>query len=118
MTDNLKISDDYPPSKCPSFEECSAPLCPLDPGIEKRVWWVFEPICRSHIYGKNRWIKKQRSIFKRKTKSYLGKPITYKALFKASRPQNYTPETRKRMSERLRQWRGKQAHSESDILGG
>jgi len=32
--------------RCPYFERCSVPLCPLDPDVGKRVYIEGEPICR------------------------------------------------------------------------
>ncbi len=32
--------------KCPRFQRCSVPLCPLDPEVEKRVYWEGEPTCK------------------------------------------------------------------------
>jgi hypothetical protein len=71
--------------RCGLFLKCSANLCPLDPDLKIRVWYADEDICRSHIYGKHRWIKKQRSIQRRKTKSWFGHPVTQDDLFAASR---------------------------------
>lgn len=48
-------------NSCSKFESCSAPLCPLDPEIAKRVWYSEEDVCH---YNKHRWIKKQKSIQK------------------------------------------------------
>lgn len=31
--------------KCPHFDCCNAPLCPLDPAMESRVFLRDEPIC-------------------------------------------------------------------------
>lgn len=32
--------------RCPKSLRCSAPLCPLDPGINKRIYLKGDPICR------------------------------------------------------------------------
>ena len=71
--------------KCGLFEGCSAPLCPLDSDLNARIWWADEEICKSRKFGQHRWIRKQRSIRKRKTKSWLDRPITYQDLYAASR---------------------------------
>ena len=36
-----------PFEECPSFQRCSAPLCPLDPQVELRVYRPGEPTCRA-----------------------------------------------------------------------
>lgn len=89
------------PEKCPSFETCSAMLCPLDPDLKGRTWFADEDICRSRTYGQRRWVRKQRSIQKRQTKSWLERPVTYDELFNASRPKQLTDEQRQAMAERL-----------------
>lgn len=33
------------PSACPKWDKCSAPLCPLDPALFKRVMRNDEPVC-------------------------------------------------------------------------
>ena len=86
---------------CHRFEYCSAPLCPLDAGLANRVWYHDEEICKAAKYNKHRWIKKQRSIVRRQTKSYLDKPITYQLLYDNSRPRQLTVEQRAAMAERM-----------------
>ena len=89
--------------KCNRFNECSAPLCPLDPDIKSRLWFHDEEICKSQEHNKHRWIKKQRSIVRLKTKSWLNKPITYNQLYAASRPRQLTDEQRQKLIERMQQ---------------
>lgn len=95
------------PKDCIRFQECSAPLCPLDPDIKERVWWAGEEdICKSRKHAKGlRWIKKQRSVVRRHTKSYFGTPITYEKLFDASRPRKMTEEQKRAAAERLKKMR-------------
>ena len=35
--------------KCPKFVKCNAPLCPLDPDVEQRVYVKGEPVCEQSI---------------------------------------------------------------------
>ena len=93
------------PKECPKFDTCSAPLCPLDPELKKRIWYWDEPICKNKKFQKLRWIKKQKSIQKRKFKSWLKKPITIIDLIRASRPRKLTPEERAKIGERLKRGR-------------
>ncbi len=89
--------------KCNRFNECSAPLCPLDPDIKDRLWFHDEEVCKSREHNKHRWIKKQRSIVRRQTKSWLDKPVTYKQLYAASRPKQLSDEQRAKMAIRMKQ---------------
>lgn len=49
--------------ECPKFEECSAPLCPLEKkNLEIACWYPEEGICGKHYYG---WIQNQKKIAKK-----------------------------------------------------
>ncbi len=38
--------------KCRHFEECNAPICPIDEeSIKSAIWYPDEEICRSNIHG-------------------------------------------------------------------
>ncbi len=56
---------------CGLFEECLAPLCPLDPGSLKGVWYADEEICRSRTYANLPWIRGQRKIRRVGAKGYF-----------------------------------------------
>ena len=92
---SMKMTD------CPSYNRCSAPLCPLDPNLKVRIWFTDEDICSGSSGSGKRWIKKQRSIVRRKTKSWFDKPINYQELYDASRPKRMSEEQRAELRERL-----------------
>jgi len=49
---------------CPRFEQCSAPLCPLDEkGSLPGVWYPDEEICKKTPAPK--WVRRQRKIAKK-----------------------------------------------------
>jgi len=55
-----------PNSKCPSFEGCSAPLCPMDDSCKTALWYSDEPICGSYAMRRlYKWIRVQRKIVKK-----------------------------------------------------
>jgi hypothetical protein len=83
---------------CNRFESCNAPLCPLDTELTSRVWYPDEDVCKCQKHNKHRWIKKQRSIVRRQTKSYLDRPITYQELYDSSRPRQLTGEMINRLA--------------------
>lgn len=89
---NVVVRETEKMEKCRLFEECGAPLCPLDFGLNKRNWYIDEPICKSRKFGNHRWIKKQRSIVKKQTKSWLNRSITYQDLYSASRKRKLSKE--------------------------
>jgi hypothetical protein len=48
--------------KCKYYENCSAPLCPLDEeSLEFGIWYPDEEICRKRGID---WVKKQKKIVK------------------------------------------------------
>ncbi len=47
---------------CGLYEDCIAPLCPLDQSSLKGIWYPGEEICRSRTHGNLPWIKAQRKI--------------------------------------------------------
>jgi len=101
------------PPDCNRFNSCSAPLCPLDLELDRRVWYADEPVCESRKHSLRRWIRKQRLIKKRKYKKWLEKPVTYQMIYDVSRPPQYSDETRRKMAERMRHM---QARNNSQIM--
>jgi hypothetical protein len=57
--------------RCRLFEDCLAPLCPLDPISLKGVWYSDEEICRSRSHGNLSWIRAQRKIARVKAEGYF-----------------------------------------------
>jgi len=39
------ITDELHSNDCPRFERCSAPICPIDPEWQKRVYKKGDPVC-------------------------------------------------------------------------
>jgi hypothetical protein len=56
---------------CGIYEECLAPLCPLDPSSLKGIWYADEEICRSRTYGNLPWIMGQRKISRVRAEGYF-----------------------------------------------
>ena len=60
----------HKPEDCRTFEECSAPLCPLDENLYERTWFPDEPICRSKNHGSGmQWMISQRKVRKKSADS-------------------------------------------------
>ena len=47
---------------CTLYENCIAPLCPLDRSSLKGIWYPDEEICRSRTQGNLPWMKAQRKL--------------------------------------------------------
>jgi len=60
---------------CGLYEECIAPLCPLDRSSLKGVWYPGEEICRSRTHGNLTWIRAQRKISRAKASGYFNLEI-------------------------------------------
>ena len=88
--------------QCGLFKECGAQLCPLDPDLNKRIWYADEAICKSRIFGQHRWIKKQRSIRKNQTTSWLNRPATYQELYDASRKRKLSKDQLEELRARMK----------------
>jgi len=56
---------------CGLFENCLAPLCPLDKNSLKGIWYSDEEICRSRTHGNLTWIRAQRKIARVKAEGYF-----------------------------------------------
>ena len=56
---------------CGLFENCLAPLCPLDKNSLKGIWYSDEEICRSRTNGNLSWIRAQRKIARVKAEGYF-----------------------------------------------
>jgi len=64
--------------KCPRYNNCEAPLCPLDLDA-KQAWYADEEVCKNKEYRELPWIAAQRKLKGRKTKD-LDKAYTHSDL--------------------------------------
>ena len=52
---------------CPNFDDCSAPLCPLQQNtVDGGIWYPDEEICKRRNFQNLDWIRKQKAIIKAK----------------------------------------------------
>jgi hypothetical protein len=61
-------------NKCPGFENCKAPICPLDNSFQSAVWYVNEDICMAHAFRREKWRIAQRKIIRLNAK-YPNYPV-------------------------------------------
>jgi len=51
--------------KCNLFEECEAPICPLQKNtVEHGIWYADEQVCRARRFQRLPWVKRQKKIAK------------------------------------------------------
>jgi len=62
-------------TECRCFLTCSAPLCPLDPEINKRSWFVGEEVCPDREHKGEPWIKRQRKLNRTAPVSLMDHPL-------------------------------------------
>lgn len=111
MTMNLEKQIIENMKNCEMFKACSAPLCPIDADIKERIWYSDDEICRSRKFGRHRWIKKQRSIKRRQTKTWLNRPVIYQELFDASRKRNLSEDQLSDLRTRMKKLRSAYAEN-------
>jgi hypothetical protein len=66
--------------QCPYFEKCNAPICPLNPDIEKAIWYSSEEICRNKEFKNLSFIINQKKIAKLNQKHVIQGFFTYTML--------------------------------------
>jgi hypothetical protein len=68
--------------KCPYFESCNAPICPLDPNKESAVWYPYEGICKNKEFKNTKLIITQKKISKINKRHEVQGIFTYNMLNK------------------------------------
>lgn len=102
--------------KCSKFDSCSIALCPFDPDIDKRIWYVGEPVCYASAAKDLDWVKAQRKLNKRAAAKYTSigtrmskfydqKPLTLKDVKERVRTKVMTEEQREAARDRLMAYR-------------
>jgi len=66
--------------KCPFFNSCNAPICPLDENKEKVIWYSDEAICKNRDFSNLDFIKTQKKISKLNKKYEVIGFFTFKML--------------------------------------
>jgi hypothetical protein len=66
--------------KCPYFNSCNAPICPLDENKEKAIWYSDEAICKNRDFFDLEFIKTQKKISKLNKKYEVIGFFTFKML--------------------------------------
>ena len=60
---------------CKHFNACNANLCPLDPELTHRTWFIGEAVCKRKDHASLPMIKRQKQLNKKRPKEYAGKPL-------------------------------------------
>jgi hypothetical protein len=85
---------------CPSFESCSAPICPLECAIYHRKWYIGEDICTLQEHRGLPFIQRQRKLNRLRPPSLMGKLFTFAKLVKtAPKKRKLSPEHKAKLLE-------------------
>ena len=60
---------------CKHFLSCSANLCPLDPDLDERTWFIGEAVCKRKDLAALPMIRRQRQLNRKRPGEYMGKPL-------------------------------------------
>jgi len=71
--------------KCPFFDSCDAPICPLDEHKEKAIWYSDEAICKNRDFSDIEFIKTQKKISKLNKQHVVNGFFTFKMLNRSLR---------------------------------
>jgi len=71
--------------KCPYFDSCNAPICPLDEHKEKAIWYSDEAICKNPEYSSLDFIKTQKKISRLNKKHAVNGFFAFKMLNRSLR---------------------------------
>jgi len=66
--------------KCPYFDSCDAPICPLDENKENAIWYSDEAICKNSEYSSLEFLKTQKKISKLNKQHVVNGFFTFKKL--------------------------------------
>lgn len=76
---------------CRWWAGCNAPLCPLDNGLPKAVWYPAEPVCRKQ--PRPTWVDKQLKVARRSPDNTLFFTVaSLSALTSIRRPRGIDPD--------------------------
>lgn len=69
---------------CKHFISCSANLCPLDPDLALRSWFIGEEICRLKMHADLPMARRQKQLNRRQPKEYLERPLSARWLISSN----------------------------------
>jgi len=71
--------------KCPFFDSCDVPICPLDEHRENAIWYSDEAICKNSEYSSLEFLKTQKKISKLNKQHVVNGFFTYNMLNRSLR---------------------------------
>lgn len=88
---------------CKHFNTCNANLCPIDPELAHRTWFIGEAVCRRKDHAILPMIRRQKQLNKKRPKEYSGKPLRSHWLeHTAPRERALTDEHRMSLAEKMK----------------
>jgi len=65
---------------CHNYLTCNANICPLDPDLDKRAWFIGEDVCNRKDLFSLPMIRRQKQLNRKKPREYVDKPLDAKWL--------------------------------------
>jgi hypothetical protein len=88
---------------CKHFPSCNASLCPLDPELENRTWFVGESICKRLDYAALPMVKRQKQLNKKRPGKYSERPLHAEWLRRTVRKKRLlSPERLSQLRDRMK----------------
>ncbi len=89
-------------TNCKHYLTCNANLCPLDPDIARRSWFIGEDVCKHKDHKSFPMIRRQKQLNRLKPGKYEGNPLSPDWLRRtAPRKISLTPEQKAERLARL-----------------
>jgi hypothetical protein len=95
---------------CRLYDSCNANLCPEDPDIHKRIWFILEDVCNLPEHRQRPMVRRQRQLNRLAPESYLDKPLQAGWLIETARVRKVLTDAQ---SEALRRYAFKPTHMET-----
>jgi hypothetical protein len=100
------------------FTGCNANLCPVDPNLDRRTWFIGEDVCKNPECAGSAMIRRQKQLNRLKPSTYLDNVLTPAWLIKTAPTKRVlTPEQKLQLQERAKKAREAQKERREALEG-
>jgi hypothetical protein len=101
---------------CKHFPSCNASLCPLDPELDSRTWFVGECICKRMDFAAFPMVRRQKQFNKKRPGKYSERPLYAEWLRRtAPKKRSFSPEHLSQLRDRMKKMRKITDHREMTL---
>ena len=91
---------------CKHFASCNANLCPLDPELDNRTWFIGEDCCKRQDFAALPMIRRQKELNKKRPGKYSERPLHAEWLRRTVRKKrSLSPEHLAELRDRMKKMR-------------